>query len=176
MCTSVLLRSPWSRGLSLSGGRDRIKVFRWPMTRSGALPHHRVASSLIQINRFMHRRDLETARRFEKRKRQFPTFSLTKTNGIALARRVLLISDAFLSNLALVVTAFRRVIHPAKGDEGGDRDFVRANFIPLENVKRFSLHPNFFWKQNSPIEEFFFRQFSFIHCIRETDHATHKFY
>lgn len=52
----------------------------------------------------MHRRDLETARRLEKRKRQFPTLSLTKTNGIALARRVLLISDAFLSNLALVVT------------------------------------------------------------------------
>lgn len=54
------------------------------MTRGGALPHHRVASSLIQINRFMHRRDLETARRLEKRKRQFPTLSLTKTNGIAL--------------------------------------------------------------------------------------------
>lgn len=37
------------------------------MTRGGGLPHHRVASSLIQINRFMHRRDLETARRGEKK-------------------------------------------------------------------------------------------------------------
>lgn len=68
-CARVFYRGPRGHEASPSRyrSRDRIKVFRWPMTRGGGLPHHRVASSLIQINRFMHRRDLETARRGEKK-------------------------------------------------------------------------------------------------------------